>query len=67
MKGEPKGALKGETEGRIEGRAEIINAVRSKLLASRGRSGVSDEEIIDALLECEDQTDFWARLDSPRR
>ena len=53
--------------GRNRGRAEIIDAFRHKILASRGISGVSDEEIIDALLECEDQTDFWARLERPRR
>ena len=54
---------RGRNRGRVEGRAEIIDAVRRKFLASRGISGVSDEEIVDALLECEDQTDFWARLE----
>ena len=62
-----EGRNRGRIEGRTEGRAEIIDAFRRKLLASRGISGVSDQEIIDALLECEDQRDFWARLESPRR
>ena len=57
---------RGRNRGRVEGRAEIIDAVRRKFLASRWLSGVSDEEIVGALLECEDQTDFWARLESPR-
>ena len=62
-----EGRNRGRIEGRTEGRAEVIDAFRRKLLASRGISGVSDQEIIDALLECEDQRDFWARLESPRR
>ena len=65
--GRNRGRIEGRTEGRIEGRAEFVDAFRRKLVASRGISGVSDEEIIDALLECEDQRDFWARLESPRR
>ena len=69
--GRNRGRIDGRTEarieGRTEGRAEIVDAFRRKLVASRGISGVSDEEIIDALLECEDQRDFWARLESPRR
>ena len=71
IEGRTEGRIEGRTEGRIEGRtegrAEIVDAFRRKLLASRGISGVSDEEIIDALLQCEDQTDFWARLESPPR
>ena len=71
IEGRTEGRVEGRTEGRIEGRAEaraeIIDAFRRKLLASRGISGVSDEEIIDALLGCKDQTDFWARLEGPRR
>ena len=58
---------RGRTEGRAEARAEIAGAFRRKLLAARGLSGVSDEEIIDALLENEDRTDFLARLERPRR
>ena len=58
---------RGRTEGRAEARAEIAGAFRRKLLAARGLSGVSDEEIIDALLESEDRTDFLARLERPRR
>ena len=67
IEGRTEGRIEGRTEGRAEGRAEIADAFRRKLVASRGISGVSDEEIIDALLQCEDQRDFWARLESPRR
>ena len=58
---------RGRNRGRAEGRAEIIDAVRRKFLDSPGISGVSDEEIIDALLECEDQLDFWTRIESRGR
>ena len=37
------------------------------LLASRELSDVSDEEILDALLASEDQSDFRARIESLRR
>ena len=62
-----RGRAEGRTEGRAEARAEIAGAFRRKLLAARGLCGVSDQEIIDALLEREDQTDFLARLERPRR
>ena len=67
IEGRAEARAEGRTEGRAEARAEIAGAFRRKLLAAQGLSGVSDQEIIDALLECEDQTDFWARLERPRR
>ena len=66
-RGRAKGRAEGRIEGRAEARAEIVAAVRRKLPASRGDAGVSDEAIIDALLECEDQADFWARIERSRR
>ena len=42
-------------------------ALRRTRLASREVSGVTDETIIDALLECEDEADFRARLERTRR
>ena len=65
--GHTEGRAEGRTEGRAEARAEIAGAFRRKLLAARGLCGVSDQEIIDALLESEDRTDFLARLERPRR
>ena len=65
--GRTEGRTEGRAEGRAEARAEIAGTFRRKLLAARGLCGVSDQEIIDALLECEDQTDFLARLERPRR
>ena len=37
-------------------------AVRRTLLASRGLSDITDEAIVDALLECEDPADLQARI-----
>ena len=65
--GQAEGRAEGRIEGRAEARAEFVAAFRRKLLASRGDAGVSDEAIIDALLECEDQADFWARIERSRR
>ena len=65
--GRTEGRTEGRAEGRAEARAEIAGALRRKLLAARGLCGVSDQEDIDALLEREDQTDFPARLERPRR
>ena len=53
--------------GQTEGRTEIVDAVRRKILAPRGISRISDQEILDALLEREDRTDFWKRLNSAQR
>ena len=57
----------GRTEGRTEAHNETLDAIRRKILARRGISDASDQEILAALLEREDQAEFWARLDRPRR
>ena len=58
---------RGRAEGLAEGRSETAAATRRRILAARAAPGISDQEILDALLEREDRTDFWARLDRPRR
>lgn len=65
--GHARGWAEGRAKGRDEGRAEIMAALRHTLLDSREVSGVADEAIIDALLECEDQADFRARIGRLRR
>ena len=62
-----EGRARGWAEGRAEGRAEILAAFRRTLLAPRDLSGVTDEAVIDALLECEDEGDFRARIERLRR
>ena len=64
---------------RREARAETMNAVAGRILASRGMpglqsplepqelAGVTDEEIVDALLQCKDESDLRARLRALRR
>ena len=59
---------------RREARAEAMNAAAGRILASRGMPGfesslgarelgrVSDDEIVDALLQCESEADFRDRL-----
>ena len=61
-------------EARAEARAASMNAVAGRILASRGMPGfesplgarelgrATDEEIVDALLQCESEPDFRARL-----
>ena len=53
--------------GRSEGRAELMDALRRNILASRGSAGISDEAIVDALLASDDHSDFPDRLDRRRR
>ena len=67
VEGRAEGRTEGQTEGRTEAHNEILDAIRRKILAPRGISDASDQEILAALLEREDQADFWARLDRPRR
>ena len=62
-----QGRARGQAEGRAQARAELMDALRRNILASRGLAGISNEEILDALLESEDQADFRARLERPRR
>lgn len=62
-----------------EARAEAMNAVAGRILASRGMPGfesplgarelgrVTDEKIVDALLQCESEADFRDRLRVLRR
>ena len=64
---------------RREARAETMNAVAGRILASRGMpglesplepqalAGVTDEEVVDALLQCKDESDLRARLRALRR
>lgn len=60
-------------EGEARGRARVLEAAARKALAMRGFpepfrldprewSDVSDEAVLDALYECEDEADFHARL-----
>ena len=65
-------------EARDEARAGTMTAVATGILASRGMpglalpldtrdlSGVSDEEVVDALLQCRDESDLRARLEALR-
>ena len=62
-----EGRAEGRAEGRVEGRAELVNALRRTILAPRGLSGVSDQEVLDALYARGGEPDFLARLERPRR
>ena len=69
----------GYAEGRAQGRTRIMEALVRRLLASRGISGagpqldeadlrgVTDEEVVDALLRSEDEAGFRTRLERLRR
>ena len=70
----------GRAAGRAEGRARLLNVVIRRTLVSRGISvaddvtldaddlaGLTDEDVMDALLECRDAADFRARLGNRRR
>lgn len=77
--GRAEGHAEGRKEGIVEGRAELLNVVIRKTLASRGISAgdvtryaaelaeLTDEDVMDALLECRAAADFRARLRSRRR
>ena len=66
-------------EGRLEGRARLLNVVIRKTLASRGilaavatldardLAGLTDDDVMDALLACRDAADFHDRLRRRRR
>ena len=66
-------------EARTRARAKTLAAAAGTILASRGMpglalpldvadlSGVSDEEVVDALLQCKDESDLRARLEALRR
>ena len=61
-------------EGRAQGRAALLETLMRRILASRGMpesafrlddpelAGVTDEEVVDALLQCEDGSDFRRRV-----
>ena len=69
----------GRAMGRAQARAALLETLMHRILASRGKpgpgprlddedlAGATDEEIIDVLLQCEDASDFRARLQSLRR
>ena len=64
----------GRKEGIAEGRARLLNVVIRKTLASRGipdgdvkldardLAGLTDEDVMDALVDCRDVMDFHVRL-----
>ena len=66
-------------EGYDEGRVRLMEALARRILASRGMSGagprldaaglrgVTDEDVVDALLRSEDEADFRTRLERLRR
>ena len=69
----------GRAAGHAEGRAQLLNIVIRKTLASRGISAdtvtldtmalaeLTDDDVMNALLDCRDAADFRARLRSRRR
>ena len=69
----------GRAEGREEGHEQGVATAVDAILAARGfrwaevvrevrqSSGMADEEVIAALLQCEDEADFRARLHLSRR
>ena len=77
--GYAEGREKGYDEGRGQERTRLMNALARRILASREISGtgprldaadlqgVTDEEVVDALLRSEDEGDFRARLERLRR
>ena len=65
--GRAEGHAEGHAEGWAAGQARIANALRHTVLAPRGISGVSDQELLDALLACEGESDLLERLGRPRR
>ena len=65
--GHAEGLAAGQAEGWAAGQARIANALRRTVLDPRGVAGVSDREILDALLACEGESDLLARLGRLRR
>lgn len=77
--GRTAGQAEGRIEGLAEGRVRILNVVARKTLAARGvpaaglvldareLAGLSDEDVMDALLACRDAADLRARLANRRR
>ena len=76
--GEARGHAEGRAEGEAKGRARALEEAARAVLASRKLAapfrldaaewaGVSSGAIMNALLECEDEADFHARLRALRR
>ena len=69
----------GRAMGRAQGRIVLLETLMQRILSSRGEpgpvprldprdvAGVSDEEVIDALLQCADEPEIRARLRGLRR
>ena len=69
----------GRAQGHAQGRTAVLEALMQRILSSRGESGpvprldardlagTTDEEVIDALLQSEDESGFRARLQGLRR
>ena len=69
----------GRAMGRAQVRAALLETFMRRTLASRGMpetafrlddselAGVTDEEVVDALLQCEDESDFRRRIREIRR
>ena len=78
-KGYDEGRKKGYDEGRAQERTRLMIALARRVLASQGISGtgprldaadlrgVTDEDVVDALLRSEDEADFRSRLERLRR
>ena len=74
-----EGRAQGRIEGLAEGRARLLNVAMRKTLASRGipaadltldagdLARLTDEDVMDALLECRNAADLRARLRKRRR
>ena len=72
-----EGRAEGRVEGRAEGREQGIETAMDAILAGRGfawaesarearkRSRATDADVIAALLQCEDEADFRARVGLP--
>ena len=77
--GRAEGRVQGRAEGRAEGHEQGIERAIDAILAGRGftwtqtvrearrRSRATDADVIAALLHCEDEADFRARLHLPPR
>ena len=70
-KGRAKGRAEGYAEGRAEARVETMKMLIGKVLGidagDLDLTGVSDEAVTDALLQCEGEADFRAWLRDQRR
>ena len=74
-----EGRAQGRAQGLAHGRAALLETLMRRILASRGMpepasrlddselAGVTDEEVVDALLQCEDESDFRRRIRELRR